>query len=62
MGVLIFVCPATGLDVSTELDVDAFTYADITSIGEPVSCPRCDKAHNLADLDSWTIEPKPRAE
>jgi hypothetical protein len=59
MGVLFFVCPATGLEVSTEVDVDPFTYADIARSSEPVSCPHCAKTHNLSELDTWTVEPRP---
>jgi hypothetical protein len=54
MGALCFVCPATGLEVSTELEVDAGSYETLTKNGDPVRCPHCAEPHMLSELKSWT--------
>jgi len=58
MGMLYFVCPATGQEVSTQLDVDPESYVTLASNGEAVSCPHCPDPHLLSDLQSWTVEPR----
>ena len=58
MGVLFFVCPATGQEVSTHLDVDPESYVTLASNGEAVSCPHCSEPHVLSELQSWTVEPR----
>jgi hypothetical protein len=58
MGMLFFVCPVTGLEVSTELDVDLDSYADLTRCNEPVRCSHCGKPHLLSEIESWTVEPE----
>ena len=60
MGMLVFVCPVTGLEVSTELDVDPESYADLTRCDEPVCCSHCAKPHLFSEIKSWTVEPETR--
>ena len=39
MGTLIFVCPATGYEVSTGVEVDRATFRKLSRTGAEISCP-----------------------
>ena len=54
MGTLIFVCPATGHEVSTGLEMDVDTFATLPS--EPIRCPHCPKPHQLSELAVWLAD------
>lgn len=58
IGILVFVCPATGLEVSTQVDADPESYVDLARTGEPINCPHCPKPHHLSEVQSWTVGPK----
>jgi len=51
MGVLVFVCPATGDTVSTNLEIDGGSFASQSSQRfSQVRCPRCAEPHDLLKL------------
>ena len=54
MGTLIFVCPATGEEVSTGLEMDLPTLQRL-ELGR-VYCPHCRQAHQMAGLQYWLTE------
>ena len=56
MGALVFVCPATGLEVSTGLEMDHDTFAALPSVLPDVSCPHCPKPHQLSEVTAWLAE------
>jgi hypothetical protein len=51
MGTLFFVCPATGLDVSTGLVIDQATLRRLRL--EKVNCPHCGAPHEMAEIRAW---------
>ena len=50
MGTLVFVCPATGQEVTTGIEMDKATLASLR--GEPLRCPYCPEAHQISDNPS----------
>ena len=58
MGTLVFVCPATGLEVFTGLEMDHATFAALPTVLPDVRCPHCTTCHPLSDLASWLAEGK----
>jgi hypothetical protein len=54
MGTLIFVCPATGEEVSTGLEMDLPTLGRL-ELGK-VYCPHCRQPHQMAGLRYWLTE------
>ena len=51
MGTLIFVCPATGEEVSTGLEMDLPTLQRL-ELGR-VYCPHCRQQHQMAGIKYW---------
>ena len=51
MGTLVFVCPATGEEVSTgiEMDISTLTQLELSKI----YCPHCQQPHNMFGIDYW---------
>jgi hypothetical protein len=48
MGTLVFVCPATGLEVSTGIEMD---LATLERLGlSKIYCPHCRHAHQMAGI------------
>ena len=47
MGTLIFVCPTTGHQVSTGVEVDRSSYKRLPRTKTAIFCPRCHKNHLL---------------
>jgi hypothetical protein len=57
MGILLFVCPASGDTVSTSLDIDADSFSTFSKNGfTQVRCPRCARPHALSKIASWLSE------
>ena len=55
MGNLVFVCPATGVEVSTGIEMDVPTLKQLES--EEVSCPYCRQTHRMAGIKYWLARP-----
>ena len=45
MGTLVFVCPTTGHEVSTGVEVDRSNYKRLSRTKTAIFCPRCRKNH-----------------
>lgn len=61
MAPLKFICPTTGHEVDTGIDVDDDSFAaldDETSL----SCPHCPDAHRLSGVQSWLGDMVPEFE
>jgi hypothetical protein len=54
MGTLFFVCPATGEEVSTGLEMDLPTLQRL-ELGR-VYCPNCRQQHQMAGIKYWLSE------
>jgi hypothetical protein len=50
MGTLFFVCPETGREVSTGLDLDPTTYHSLPNGFSQVKCPGCKQTHSFSDI------------
>jgi len=53
MGTLIFVCPTTGQQVSTGVEVDRSTYRSLPRTKTAIFCPRCRENHSLSRVWAW---------
>ena len=60
MGTLVFVCPTTGFEVFTGLEMDQNTFADLPSVLPDIRCPHCPKPHQLSDVTAWLAEEERR--
>jgi hypothetical protein len=55
MGTLVFVCPSTGQEVSTGIDIDRASYRKLSRTTTAISCPRCQKNHELSTIWVWLV-------
>ena len=53
MAPLKFICPATGNEVDTGIDVDPQSFAGLPRDTISFSCPHCDEPHVLAGVQAW---------
>ena len=53
MGTLVFVCPTTGHQVSTGVDVDRSSFKSLPRTRTAIFCPRCRKHHLLSRIWAW---------
>jgi hypothetical protein len=69
MGVIVFRCPRTGLDASTGVHTDQFSFEKMPEVQSKMTCPRCGAVHVwskrwavLTDDDDGNglVEEKPR--
>jgi hypothetical protein len=61
MGTLVFVCPTTGHEVSTGVEIDRSNYKRLSRTKTAVFCPRCHKNHKLAVIWAWLADEVPQA-
>ena len=59
MGTLVFVCPTTGHEVSTGVEVDRSSYKRLPRTRTAVFCPRCRKNHILAAIWARLVDDVP---
>jgi hypothetical protein len=52
MGTLVYICPVSGEEVSTGIDLDLATFVRL-GIDESVRCPHCQQLHQLGTLSAW---------
>jgi len=51
MGTLTFVCPATGVEVSTGLEMDSRDLENLEL--SKIFCPHCRQFHQMAGIAYW---------
>jgi hypothetical protein len=51
MGTLVFICPATGDEVLTGIEMESETLESLRT--EPVRCPYCRQVHQLSGILAW---------
>ena len=56
MGALVFVCPTSGREVSTGLEIDAESYRNLPKVLAEISCPACGCTHNLHQADARLVD------
>jgi hypothetical protein len=56
MPVLRFVCPATGHQVETDIDLDPQSFAGLPRDITTLTCPHCERPHLLAHVAAWLGE------
>ena len=62
MGTLVFVCPTTGHEVSTGVEVDRSNYKRLSRTKTAVFCPHCyRKNHMLAAIWAWLVHKVPES-
>jgi hypothetical protein len=62
MAALKFICPATGNEVDTGLDLDAQRFVALPRDTTGLNCPHCEKPHVLAGVSAWLGELQPEYE
>jgi hypothetical protein len=60
MGTLVFVCPTTGHQVSTDVEVDRSSYKSQPRTKTAIFCPRCRKDHLLSRIWAWLDSNDPK--
>jgi hypothetical protein len=57
---LLFVCPATGQQVSTGIEIDRSSFKNLsrhtTELTTELNCPHCDTNHVLSGVWAWLDE------
>jgi hypothetical protein len=53
MGTLVFVCPTTGHQVSTGVEVDRSSFKSLPRTKTAIFCPCCHKNHLLSRIWAW---------
>ena len=53
MGTLMFECPATGMEVSTEIEVDTASFESLTPLTAYLHCPHCPNPHPMHAVRTW---------
>jgi hypothetical protein len=56
MGTLLFVCPATGQQASTGIEIDRSSFKSLQRHATELACPRCGKRHVLSRVWAWLDE------
>jgi hypothetical protein len=57
MGVLAFICPATGKSVFTDLEIDQSIYSCILKNRlSHMHCSQCGERHELSEVVTWLAE------
>jgi hypothetical protein len=50
MGTLFFVCPTTGMEVSSGIEIDADSYKELPNGLSEILCPKCRQRHVLSEV------------
>ena len=50
MSVLFFVCPDTGREVSSNIDIDPDSFRGLPPVQSDIRCPDCGQIHNLFNV------------
>jgi hypothetical protein len=56
MGALVFVCPTSGREISTGVEIDAQSFSDLPKVLAEISCPACGRTHNLYDVEVRLVD------
>jgi len=56
MGALVFVCPTSGHEVSTGLEIDPESYRALPEGLAEIKCPACGLTHNLYQVEARLVD------
>ena len=60
MGALVFVCPTSGHEVSTGLEIDPESYGALPEVLADIKCPHCGLTRNLYKVEARLINESTR--
>jgi hypothetical protein len=55
MGTLVFVCPTTGHEVSSGIEIDRSSFKSLPRTTTAISCPHCRDKHLLSAIWAWLV-------
>jgi hypothetical protein len=61
IGIVMVKCPATGRELSTGIEMDAATFAQLPEIRAQIVCPACGQDHTWSTREAWLGNPEPSA-
>jgi hypothetical protein len=56
MGVLVFVCPTSGHEVVTGLEIDPASYKGLQKESAEIKCSDCGHTHNLFQIEARLLD------
>ena len=56
MGTLVFVCPTSGREVFTGLEIDPESFDGLSKVLAEIKCPDCGGTHNLFEVESRLVD------
>ena len=56
MGTLVFVCPTSGREVFTGLEIDPASFQGLSKVLAEIKCPDCGGTHNLFEVKSRLVD------
>ena len=59
MGTLVFVCPTTGHEVSSGIEIDRSSFKSLPRTKTAISCPHCRDNHLLSAIWAWLVSDYP---
>ena len=59
MGTLVFVCPTSGREVVTGLEIDVMSFQGLPKVLADIKCSECGDIHNLLEVDARLVNDGP---
>jgi hypothetical protein len=59
MGTLVFVCPTSGREVVTGLEIDVVSFQGLPKVLADIKCSECGDIHNLLEVDARLVNDGP---
>jgi hypothetical protein len=56
MGTLVFVCPTSGREVFTGLEIDPASFQGLPKVLAEIKCADCGGTHNLFEVESRLVD------
>jgi hypothetical protein len=62
MPVIVTICPISGLEFSTGINIDKASFDVLRDVSAPARCPHCGRAHEWRKRDARLVEIMPPGE
>ena len=59
MGIVIFTCPVTGVDISTGIETDPGSFELVDAFDVRLRCAKCGQRHHWSELNARLIDKPP---